>query len=164
MGQGYVVELPPPPAEKVLTVHTTDLYYAPWDWDDSNDATLMYALGQQFADLKGFVMDEPFQGWTGAIASRGDGRTWQGIYNIAVGTDVPYHSGLPNYLSSVNDDGQWQPAFHHAGRDAILQVMAGSPDHSVMLHAVGSPRDNAAAYNHNPALFAQKVSRIYLSG
>ena len=79
----YQVTLPAPPAEKIRTVHTTDLYYAPWDWDDLNDATLWYALGEDFADLRAFVMDEPFEGWTGDIASRGDGRTWQGIYNIA---------------------------------------------------------------------------------
>jgi len=164
MGQ-YQVTLPAPPAQKTITVHTTDLYYAPWDWDDLNDATIMYALGRKFADLKAYVMDEPFTGWTpGVKASRGDGRTWQGIYNIATGMNVPYYSGLPNFLSSTTDDGQWQPAFHHAGRDAILNVMTNSPDHSVTLHAVGSPRDIAAAYNRNPGLFAQKVRRIYLSG
>ncbi|KPK83503.1 MAG: hypothetical protein AMJ81_08120 [Phycisphaerae bacterium SM23_33] len=160
----YQVTLPPPPAEKVRTVHTTDLYYAPWDWDDLNDATIWYALGGDFAELEAFVMDEPFQGWTGDIRSRGDGRTWQGIYDIAVGMDVPYYSGLPSMLGGLLDDGQGQPAFHHAGRDAILAVMAASPDHSVTLHAVGSPRDIAAAYNHDPVLFAQKVDRIYLSG
>ncbi len=164
LGQGYTVTLPDPPAQKGLTIHTTDLYYAPWDWDDLNDATIWYALGKEFADVKAFVMDEPFSGWTGDIASRGDGRTWQGIYNIAVGTDVPYYSGLPSFLASPADDGQSQPAFHHQGRDAILNVLSASPDESVVLHAVGSMRDIAAAYNHDPGLFVQKVSRIYSSG
>jgi len=163
-GQGYQVLLPAPPAQKTITIHTTDLYYAPWDWDDLNDATVMYALGKQFADLRAFVMDEPFDGWTGDLASRGDGRTWRGIYNIAVGTDVPYAPGLRNMLGSTTDDGSGQSALYREGRDLILQVMAGAADHSVTLHAVGSPRDIAAAYNHSPALFAQKVSRIYLSG
>jgi len=159
----YTVSLPAPPADRPITVHTTDLYYAPWDWDDLCDASLWYAL-RHHADLQAFVMDEPFGGWDGSLASRGDGRTWQGIYNIATGANIPYYTGLRYGLSSPSDDGDGEAALHRSGRDAILQVMADSPDHSVTLHGVGSLRDIAAAYNKDPTLFAQKVRRIYSSG
>ena len=159
----YTVQLPAAPAQKTITVHTTDLYYGPWDWDDVNDATMWYAL-RQFADVRAMVMDEPFSGWDGSKSSRGDGRTWQGIYRIATGQDIPYYTGLPNGLSSTTDTGAGQNSYFHEGRDAILSVMAGAPDASVVLHAVGSPRDIAAAYNQDPTLFRQKIKRIYLSG
>ena len=160
----YTVQLPPPPAQKTITILTSDLYYAPWDYDDVMDAITQYSLGSAFIDLRALVMDQPSDGWNGGLTSRGDGRTWRGIFELASGADVPYYTGLRNGLSSLTDTGGSQAANYRAGRDVILAQMAAAPDHSVVLHAVGSPRDIAAAYNQDPTLFARKVKRIYLSG
>ena len=158
----YQVTLPsamPPGHQPVTLVATSDLHYPGWDWDDVADATTCFAVAAGgYANLAGIVCDQPF-GY-----SRGDGKSWRGIYQSATGLDVPYYDGLNSALSSTGDNGDGQGSSWRAGRDRILSVMASAADHSVVLSAVGSMRDIAAAFNKNPTLFRQKIKSVYTSG
>ena len=53
----YNVTLPalPPGHQPVTVVHTTDIYYAAWDWDDVVDATLLAATSPR--DCSGMVFN-----------------------------------------------------------------------------------------------------------
>ncbi len=70
---GYQVFLPPAQSP-VDIIHTTDLYYPAWDWDDVNDATSLYALHTGgYARMALFSMEQD-------SGDRGNGEAWRGIY------------------------------------------------------------------------------------
>ena len=132
---GYQVFLPPAQSP-VDIIHSTDLYYPAWDWDDVNDATSLYALhAGGYAHMALFSVEED-------SGDRGNGEAWRGIYAHATGLDLDWGTG---YIP-------------------IVQKLQQAGDNSVVLTAVGGLGDIARAYNANPSLFAQKVKAVYTSG
>jgi len=126
----------PPAQSPVEIIHSTDLYYPAWDWDDVNDATTLYALDAGGYGRPALLSMEEDSG------DRGNGEAWRGIYAHATGIDRDWDTG---YVP-------------------ILQKLQQAADHSVVLTAVGGLGDVARAYDADPSLFVQKVKAVYSSG
>jgi hypothetical protein len=69
---------------------------------------------------------------------------------------------LRRRLASQDDQAKDQPTEHQGGVELILKTLRES-DEKVLLFAVGSCRDFAAAYNREPELLREKVSAVYIS-
>jgi hypothetical protein len=77
------------------------------------------------------------------------------------GRSVPYATGLGLRLRYPEDAAGNQFPEYQGGVNLLLQALRDSKK-PVVIIAVGSLRDVAAAYNREPALFRDKVFRIYV--
>ncbi len=141
-------------AGTVPIIYTTDLYHPHDDPDDHYDLATLFAIPE--FDIRAIVID---------CGDRGKDRP--GIPPLKqmaelTGKHVPYAVGLPANLASLEDTGASQPAMAQEGINLILKALRDS-DKAVTVFAAGSLRDVAAAYNREPDLFKQKVSRIYVN-
>ncbi|MBI3111376.1 MAG: hypothetical protein HYZ01_07375 [Ignavibacteriales bacterium] len=148
------------PAQRatVKLIYSSDLYFPPDDPDDYFDLATLMTTPE--IDVLGIVLDQqlydrrPESEGTGAIALRQ-------MFEIT-GRAVPYTIGLRHPLRSIDDQCLNQDPLCQKGVEMILALLE-KTDEKVMILTVGTVRDVAAAWNRNPGLFREKVSRLYVN-
>jgi hypothetical protein len=138
----------------VPVIYTTDLYHPHDDPDDHFDLATLFALPE--FDIRAVIFD---------LGPRGKDRpglpALRQLMHIT-GREVPHALGLTDVLRSPEDRAENQPAEAQAGIDLILSVLRESREPATIITA-GSLRDVAAAFNREPALFREKVARLYIN-
>jgi hypothetical protein len=135
----------------VLVLYCTDLFHPHDDPDDHFDLAALYALHE--LDVRGIVLDQ------GDRQDERPGRIPVAQLNHLTGREVPCAEGLSAKLKNPDDRALDQP--HQAGVRLILEVLEAA-DGKVTVITVGSLRDVAAAFNREPDLFRNKVSRLMI--
>jgi len=131
-------------------LYSTDLYYTIQDIDDHFDAAVLLKCPE--VDLKGVILDNHFY--------PSDGDKVRARLMQLTGRRVPVAKGLGLFeLRSLEDKGLYVDG--QEGVELILKTLRESSQ-QVALIAVGSMTDLAAAYLRDPALWAQKVSAVYV--
>lgn len=138
---------------RIPVLYCTDLFHPHDDPDDHFDLAALYAIPE--IEIRGIVLDQ------GAKQERKPGRIPVEQLNALTGRDIPWAIGLSAELKQPSDKGLDEPEKYQAGVNLILKVLQESRDR-VLIVAVGSLRDLAAALNRNPALFAAKVSKLVI--
>jgi len=132
-------------------LYSTDLYYTfIMDNDDPFDAAVL--LKSPELEIKGIILDNH------TYPSDGE-KVLEKIMTYA-GRQVPYVKGLGQFEMRAPNDRALDAA-DQGGVDLILKSLKESKE-KVALIAVGSLTDFAVAYEREPALLAEKVSRIYV--
>jgi hypothetical protein len=116
------------------------------------DLATIFALPQ--FDLRAIILDQ------GQLQGVTPGRIPVEQMLALMGRRVPYAIGLGTPLRYPQDDGANQFRQYQAGVELILRVLRESHE-KVVFTVVGSARDVMAAYNRDPALFQNKVARLY---
>ncbi len=142
-----------PPSAQVSVIHCTDIYFPPMDADDYFDLAALYAI--QEINLKAIILDQ------GKMQQSQPGAIPVSQMNNVTGRAVPYAIGLAENLRNTSDKGMDQPQEYQGGIKLILDTLR-QADRPVIIDAVGSLRDVAAAFNREPELFRKKVSRLYI--
>lgn len=141
-----------PEASKIPVIYFSDLFHPHDDPDDHFDLLALYALNE--LDIRAIVLDQ------GLKQDVRPGHIPIEQLNMLTGRKVPWGKGLAFPLKSREDNGTWQLRQYQEGIELVLKTLRES-DQKVTLISVGSMRDLAAAYNREPELFRQKVSRLY---
>jgi hypothetical protein len=145
------------PATKAGTIpilYTSDLYHPHDDPDDHFDLATLFAIAE--FDIRAIVID------TGRRGAERPGLLPIRQMMYITGRTVPHSTGLTANLGTQGDKGDRQPAAAQAGVELLLRQIRESRT-SVTIFTAGSLRDVAAAYNRNPALFREKVARLYIN-
>jgi hypothetical protein len=142
----------PPPAQ-VPVIHCTDLYFPPMDVDDYFDLAALYAIPE--IDLKAVILDH------GKLQQSRPGAIPVAMMNRITGRAVPHAIGLGEKLQRPADKGLDQPEAYQGGIKLILDILR-QADRPVIIDAVGSMRDVAAAFNREPELFRKKVGKLFI--
>ena len=143
---------------KVSLIYSSDLYWPPDDPDDYFDLATLFSIPE--IDVLGILLDQqvydrhPEREGTGAVPLRQ-------IFSIT-GRSAPFAVGLRAPLQSKDDRGLDQDSACQKGVEMILGLVERARNPVVLL-AVGTLRDIAAAYNRNPDLFHRKISRVYVN-
>jgi len=139
------------PVHPSPVIYSTDLYYTfIYDNDDLFDAAVL--LKSPELDIKGVILDSH------TFPSDGE-KVLEKIMTYA-GRRVPYSKGLGEFqMRSFTDKGLY--AADQGGVDLILKTLRETKE-KVALIAVGSLTDFAVALQREPALLAEKVSKIYV--
>jgi hypothetical protein len=143
--------------KKAPVIYSSDLYHPYGDPDDHYDLATLFLMPE--FDVKAFIFD---------ISSRDRSQETFGrvaleqISAITQRPVPPYADGLRRSLASQDDQAKDQPAEHQGAVELILKTLRES-EQKVLLFAVGSCRDFAAAYNREPELLRKKVSAVYIS-
>ena len=145
--------LPPAP---VPVIYCTDLFHPHDDLDDHFDLACLYALAE--LDIKAVVLDD-FKGKS--EQAKRPGRIPVGQLNALTGRNVPWAVGCPVALANPEDPGADAADESRDGVKLILATLKATPC-PVSMIAVGSMRNLAAAFNREPALFREKVARLFL--
>lgn len=142
----------------VKLIYSSDLYFPPDDPDDYFDlATLMTTPG---IEVLGIILDQqlfdrrPESEGTGAVPLRQ-------MFEIT-GRRAPYSIGLRHPLRTIDDQGLDQEPSSQKGVEMILDLLE-KAEGKVIFLTVGTMRDAAAAFNRNPGLFREKISRLYMN-
>ncbi|HWI60184.1 MAG TPA: nucleoside hydrolase, partial [Bacillota bacterium] len=135
---------------RIPVIYCTDLFHPYDDPDDHFDLATIYAMPE--LDLKGIVLDQ------GEKQLQKPGKTPVSQMNQLTGRNVPAVPGLAHKLKSPSDQALDQAGFQQ-GVQFILDTLKQSSV-PVMIAAVGSVRDIAAAFNRDPALFRAKVGKV----
>ena len=137
----------------IPVIYCTDLFHPHDDPDDHFDLACIYAISE--FDIKAIILDQ------GRKQKEKPGRIPIEQTNHLTSRTVPYEIGLAHELKSPDDTGKQQPDEFQCGVEAILSILDQSSG-PVTVITVGSLRDIAAAYNREPELLQNKVSRIYM--
>jgi hypothetical protein len=137
----------------VPVIYTTDLFHPPGDMDDQVDLAALYAI--KGIDLKAIVLD------AGKTQEKRPGRLPVSQINYLTKRKIPTSIGLGLKLKSPWDPALWQSGKYQNGVHLILETLSRS-EKKVAIVTVGSLRDVAAAFNRNPQLFRDKVSRLFI--
>ena len=137
----------------VPVIYCTDLFHPHVDPDDHFDLATLYGLTE--LDIKGIVLDQ------GDKQQQRPGQIPVSQMNRLTGRKVPVALGLGRKLASPSDRGLDQAPEYQGGVRLILDTLRASP-RPVMIAAVGSLRDLAAAYNREPELFRAKAGKLLL--
>ena len=141
-------------AERVPILYSTDLYHPHGDPDDHYDLMTLFALPEFY--IRGVVLDaDPKCERKPAVCAMEQ-------MMALTGRQVPFAAGLRQRLDGPEDTAEDRPAEEQAAVELILRVLS-EAEETVTLFTVGSLRDMAAAYNREPALFAEKVGRFYIN-
>ena len=140
---------------RIPIIYTTDLYHPHEDPDDHFDLMTLFALPE--LEVRAIIFD---------IGDHGRERplglpALQQVMHMT-GKQVPYATGLTSNLESPEDTGEHQGVEAQEGVALILKTLRGS-ERPVTVFTTGSLRDVAAAYNREPGLFREKVSRLYIN-
>jgi len=137
----------------VPLLYCTDLFHPHDDPDDHFDLATLYAIPE--FDLRGVILDQ------GALQVRRPGRIPVAQLNNLSGRNVPVAIGLEAKLKSPTDPAREQPAQFQNGVQLILETLRAATE-PVMLAAVGSLRDLAAALNREPDLCRRKLGKVMI--
>ena len=141
-------------ADKIPIIYSTDLFQPHDDPDDHVDLATLFALDE--FEILGIIVEHGEKQATrpGQIPVRQ-------MMQLA-GRQVPCVVGLNPPLKSPDDPALEQPAAYQHGVNLLLDKLRAS-DRKVTIFTTGSMRDVAAAFNRDPDLLRQKVSRIYMN-
>ncbi|MEW6239079.1 MAG: nucleoside hydrolase [Candidatus Omnitrophota bacterium] len=139
---------------KVPIIYSTDLYHPHDDPDDHFDLATLFAMPE--FDIRAILID-----------LRKEAADRPGVIPLKqlmrlTGRDISYSTGLTGKLLSPQDKGERQPAAEQGGVQLILETLRQSAE-PMTIFTTGSLRDVAAAFNREPQLFAEKVSRLYIN-
>ncbi len=142
------------PAAGTPVIYCTDLFHPHDDPDDHFDLATLAALPE--LEVKAILLDQGDKQLKrpGSIPLRQMMRL--------TGRQTPFAIGLAQRLASPADDGRAQPAEFQGAVELLLKTLRESPE-PVTIITAGSVRDLCAAWNREPALFQQKVGRLYLN-
>ncbi len=138
---------------RIPIIHTTDLCHPHDDPDDHYDLACLFALPE--FDIRGIVLD------LGEHQASRPGRPVVEQMLRITGRKVPYAVGLNRPLQSREDKATDHPWQFQGGIQLILALLRDSQE-KVVIHAAGSCRDLAAAFNREPELFRTKVKAVYI--
>ena len=138
----------------VPVIYATDLFHPPGDPDDTVDLATLYSVPE--LDIRAIILDQGLQ------QRREPGEIPVKQMTVLTGRQAPYATGLLNPLRYPQDAALNQFGTAQSGVNLILRTLRES-DQRVVIITVGSVRDVAAAFNREPALFEQKVDRIYVN-
>ena len=138
----------------VPVIYATDLFHPPGDPDDTVDLAILYSVPE--LDIRAIILDQGLQ------QRREPGEIPVKQMTVLTGRQTPYATGLLNPLRYPQDAALNQFGTAQSGVNLILRTLRES-DQRVVIITVGSVRDVAAAFNREPALFEQKVDRIYVN-
>jgi hypothetical protein len=138
---------------RIPVIHYTDLFHPPDDPDDHVDLATLFALPE--FDIRAVILDLGHR----QLVKPGDVPLKQMM--ALTGRSVPYATALGLPLRYPEDKGLEQPDWAQGGVAMMLNVLRGS-ERRVVINAVGSLRDVAAAFNRDEALFQRKVEQIYV--
>lgn len=139
------------PLQAYPVIYSTDLYYTfIYDNDDLFDAAVL--LKSPELEIKGIILD--------SHTFPSDGEKVLDKIMAYAGRRAPYVKGLGEFqMRSSTDKGLY--AADQGGVDLILKTLRESKE-KVALIAVGSLTDFAVAFAREPALVAEKVSKVYV--
>jgi hypothetical protein len=132
-------------------IYCTDLFHPHEDPDDHFDLATLYALPG--IKIEAIVLDQ------GLRQAGNPGRIPVSQLNRLCGRQVPAATGLATPLKHPGDTGVDQAPEHQGGVRLILDTLRRSREPMAMA-AVGSVRDVVAAFNREPDLFRDRVSRL----
>ncbi|MEA1952516.1 MAG: nucleoside hydrolase [Planctomycetota bacterium] len=138
----------------VPIIYSTDLYQPHEDPDDHYDLMTLFAI-EEF-NVLGIVLDH------GTKQLHRPGRIPLAQMARLRGRNTPFAIGLKPPFQSLKDDGFAQPKAFQEGVDLIIEALHKSPS-KVTVFTVGSLRDIAAAYNREPQLMKDKITRLYIN-
>lgn len=141
----------PAPAAAVPVIYCTDLFHPHDDPDDHFDLAVLFAIPE--LDVKAIILDQ------GEKQKQRPGAIPVSQMNSISGRTVPAVAGLAHPLKHPADKALDQPAEFQGGVALILRTLRESPV-PVMVAAVGSMRDLAAAFNREPELCRKKMGRL----
>ncbi|MFH1941359.1 MAG: nucleoside hydrolase [bacterium] len=140
-------------ARRVPVIYCTDLFHPHDDPDDHFDLASLFSLDE--LDIRGIVLDQ------GNKQKKSPGRIPVEQMNVLTGRHVPWAVGLAEPLKHPNDTAFNQAVEYQSGIDLLLKTLEDSQD-PVTIITVGSLRDVAAAFNREPEMFRQRVSRLMI--
>ncbi len=148
--------LVPPSVLRASTpvIYCTDLFHPHDDPDDHFDLAAVFSLPE--LEVKAILLDQGRK-----QLERPGSIPVNQIFRL-FGKSAPVAIGLAEKLASPSDTGRSQPAQFQAAVDLLLNTLSNAPQ-PVIVFATGSVRDLCAAWNREPALMRQKVSRLYLN-
>jgi len=135
-------------------IYCTDLFHPHDDPDDHFDLANVFAMPE--LDIKGIILD------LGAKQKKKPGRIPMEQMLRLTGRKIPYATGLRDKLKSPNDKGLDQPKEDQGAVELILKILRESSEPVIMV-TTGSLRDTYAAYNRDPELLRNKISRFYIN-
>jgi hypothetical protein len=138
----------------VPIIYTTDLLHPHSDPDDHYDLATLFAIPK--FDIQAIIID---------LGEDGKGRAAVGALRQIMhltGREVPWAEGLVGNLASADDTALDREPGEQAGIRLLLDTLR-KAEKPVTIMVTGSLRDIAAAYNREPALFTEKVARIYVN-
>jgi hypothetical protein len=139
---------------RVPLVYGTDLFHPHGDPDDHFDLTTVFAMPE--LDVKAILLDR------GKSQKSRPGRTPVEQMFRLTGRRAPYAIGLGEKLRSPDDKGLNQPAEYQGAIELLFKTLRECPEPVVMVFT-GSVRDVCAAFNREPELLREKVSRLYIN-
>lgn len=156
---------------RVPIIDVTDLYHPHQDLGDNRDLIVAYALPE--LDLRAVILDaterfrqasthHPHPHYRDDTGPRDAGIIPVMQLNSAFNRNVPWGVGSYALMQNPQDKLDDVPAFQQTGIELILKALRES-DEPVQILSFGSARTIAAAFNREPDLFLQKVSKIHLS-
>ncbi len=156
--------------EKLPVVVITDLYHPHQDAGDNMDLINAFALDN--VDLRAVLLDvtasfrEPLSShpslWQDPYGPREPGVIPVMQLNYIFDRTVPFGIGPSTMMRSAGDRMEQAPKFERQAVELLLKVLRESQE-PVQILSFGSARIPAVAYNTDPALLREKVSRIHLS-
>lgn len=139
--------------KKIPVIYCTDLFHPHDDPDDHFDIACLYAIPE--IDIKAVILDQ------GKKQQKKPGAIPVEQLNYITGKNVPSYIGLAEKLKSPGDKGLNEAAEYQAGVEQIIRILKESAE-PVVIIAVGSLRDVAAAYNREPELMRKKTGKLYI--
>ncbi len=135
-------------------IYCTDLFHPHDDPDDHFDLATLFALPE--LKVEAILLDQ------GDRQVKKPGAVPLRQMRRMTGQQVPFAIGLGRKLASPGDNARGQPGEYQAAVGLLLNTLrrAANP---VTIVTAGSVRDVCAAWNREPALFKEKVSRLYLN-
>ena len=156
--------------KKIPVVVITDLYHPYQDPGDNLDLINAFALPE--VELRAVILDitDAFRKkvgdhptlWKDPRGPREAGIIPLEQLNYIFNRQVPYAVGPMSLMLSETDKMPNLPAFEEKGIKLLLQVLRESNEPIEVL-SFGSARLLAVAYNREPALIKEKISKIHLS-
>lgn len=139
---------------KVPIIYGTDLFHPHDDPDDHFDLAMVFAMPE--LEVKAILLDQ------GARQQNKPGRIpIEQMFKLTA-RRVPYATGLSRKLVSPDDKGLDQPKEDQAAVELLLQTLRESPEPVVVI-TTGSVRDVCVAFNREPKLLREKISRLYIN-
>lgn len=139
---------------KIPVIYGTDLFHPHDDPDDHFDLATLFAMSE--FDVKAILLD------MGAKQKKKPGRTPVEQILKLTGRRLPYATGLSKKLISPDDKGLVQPKEDQVAVELLLQTLRQSAE-PVIVITTGSVRDLCAAFNREPKLLRERISRLYIN-
>ncbi|MCF8226034.1 MAG: hypothetical protein K9J30_09155 [Bacteroidales bacterium] len=155
---------------KIPLIFITDLYHPYNDPGDNLDLINAYAFSE--FDLKGVILDitDAFRKpvadhptlWKDPRGPREAGIIPVLQLNYIFDKNIPWAIGPMSLMESETDPMLSLPEFQENGIELFLQILRETPE-KIEIMSTGSARIIAVAFNREPELLREKISKVYLS-